>query len=375
MTASIPATSPSPPSAGLSIHFTVVLRAESNLVELTREPVTDADCVDLFSETWRENVLRKGRPDVPFEEAEMRLLPSFKEGSDFQCAGFEVACRLPDGTEARSQFGLLALQPVASRAAERLLQSKLIQPEEKYCFEVIAEPGRPEPVAAAQESFAVIVKRPALTFLRVPLRPLLRESTVVSMMSDDCFPLFFTAQALARAERCARLGASQHPPVETGAVLIGSLCSCPESGEFFAVVHDALEVQDAEQTTFSLNYSSKSWTRLQALMKARQAAWPGRAERILGQCHGHNFLPNDGKTCEACPTRPVCDLSSVFVSRDDRLWSRAVFFRQPWQLCQIFGLTARNDQVSGLFGLSGGRLRERGFFLLPEFDLEGWSQP
>lgn len=375
MTIALPAARAGLPSAGSFTPLTVVLRAESNLVELTREPVTDADCVDLFSEAWLHNVLRKGRPDIPFEQAGLRLLPSFTEGSEFKCTGFEVACRLPDGTEARSQFGLLALQAVASRAAERLLQSKMLQPEEKYCFEVVLEPDRPEPTAAAQERFAVIVKRQALTFLRIPLRPLLREATAVNMVSDDCFPVFFTAAALARAERYARLGASQHPPVETGAVLIGSLCACLESGEFFCVVHDALEVQDAEQTAFSLNYTNKSWTRLQALMKARQAAGPGRAERLLGQSHGHNFLPNDGKTCEACPTRPVCDLSSVFVSRDDRLWSRAVFFRQPWQLCQIFGLTARNDPVSGLFGLSGGRLRERGFFLLPDFALERWSRP
>jgi hypothetical protein len=63
----------------------------------------------------------------------------------------------------------------------------------------------------------------------------------------------------------------------------------------------------------------------------------------------------------------------VFLSQDDRRWTRAVFARQPWQLCHIFGLAARGDRVHGLFGLHGGRLRERGFFVLPEFDPAQWE--
>ncbi len=103
-------------------------------------------------------------------------------------------------------------------------------------------------------------------------------------------------------------------------------------------------------------------------MKARQARPATRAHRILGQCHGHNFLPAGGAPpCEHCPTAKVCSRTSVFVSPDDRLWSRAVFSRQPWQLCHIFGLNARGEGVGSLFGLRDGQLLERGFHVIPEY--------
>jgi hypothetical protein len=149
-------------------------------------------------------------------------------------------------------------------------------------------------------------------------------------------------------------------------VLVGPLCSCPRTGEFFAVVCEALEVRDAEEREFSLTYSGKSWARIQAVLKARQSQPATRAHRILGQCHGHNFLPAGGAPpCEHCAGAEVCTRTSVFVSPDDRLWCRAVFSRQPWQLCHIFGQSARGDGVGSLFGLRDGQLRERGFHVIP----------
>jgi hypothetical protein len=49
---------------------------------------------------------------------------------------------------------------------------------------------------------------------------------------------------------------------------------------------------------------------------------------------------------------------------------RAVMPRQPWQLCYIFGLNARNERVDGLFGLHDNFLRQRGYWLLDESDAE-----
>ena len=126
---------------------------------------------------------------------------------------------------------------------------------------------------------------------------------------------------------------------------------------------------------FSLSYSGKSWARIQAVLRARQAQPATRAQRIVGQSHGHNFLPNDGAPpCELCYKQELCARTSVFVSGDDRQWCRAVFHRQPWALCHIFGLNARHDQVDSLYGLSGGRLEERGFFVIDSFDPSEWIQ-
>jgi hypothetical protein len=102
-----------------------------------------------------------------------------------------------------------------------------------------------------------------------------------------------------------------------------------------------------------------------------QAAHPHM--RMVGQAHGHNFLPNDGITCEACRLRDVCSANNIFASLDDRIWMNAVHTREPWALCQIFGLSARGDLLQGLFGLREGRLQERPFYLIPEFDPTPWE--
>jgi len=58
------------------------------------------------------------------------------------------------------------------------------------------------------------------------------------------------------------------PYLESGA-LVGALAACPISQEFFVIVSDVLEIQDAEETPFTLAYSSRSWTRIQTILKAR----------------------------------------------------------------------------------------------------------
>jgi hypothetical protein len=75
-----------------------------------------------------------------------------------------------------------------------------------------------------------------------------------------------------------------------------------------------------------------------------------------------------GGSCETCEKAATCSLTSVFVSHDDRTWSQAVFAGQPWQLCHIFGLNSRSEEVHALFSLRENRLKQRAFYLLPDFD-------
>ncbi len=208
--------------------------------------------------------------------------------------------------------------------------------------------------------------------LDVPLAPLLERARAVGPPNPDCVRIFYTEAALLRAEALSRKGADSHPAVETGGVLIGSLARCPETHDLFVLVLDVLEAADAQQKEFSLYYSSRTWGRIQAVMKAMQAQPATRTYRIVGQCHGHSFLPANGAPpCEVCPRVEVCGRTSVFVSTDDINWARAVFRRQPWHISQIFGLNARREHVQGLFGLRDGRLLERGFHVIPEFDVRG----
>jgi hypothetical protein len=357
----------------------VVVRPKDSRVPLARERVSAADLADAVAETWRDQCLRRGFPELALAEVPMTLVPLRGEGEDGpRCIGFALEVELPDGMSHRQEFSLLCLAPAISRALQPLTAAGGDSLSGgNFSYEVALEALSPDPLPQppASPSFAVHVRSLPPACLRVPFRPLVHQATAVDLDDDGVFPVFFTRKALAKAEACSRAGTKSVPPVESGGVLIGSLAFCDSTREFFVIITDALEVNDAEQTPFSLSYSGKSWDRIQAIMKARQAAHPRRVERLLGQCHGHNFLPHNGRRCEECDRRPVCGLTSVFASSDDRTWMRAVFARQPWALCQIFGLTARNEPVHKVFSLKDASWQPRGYFLLPDFDIEHAADP
>jgi hypothetical protein len=348
----------------------ILVRADVSAPPLAREPVRAADLSDAVAEAWRDQCLRRGYPDQTLADMPVALRPTFSRGDGgARCSGFELELELPDGARRRQQFSLKCLRPVATRAAAALVSAGILHDEQRYFYElaVATEPAPPPPAGAAP-AFSLKASSPPPAGLRVPLRPLLRAAQAVDLLDEEAFPVFFTAAAMAKAEACSRQGACSVPPVESGGVLVGSLASCEVTKEFFALVTDVLEVVEGEQKTFSLAYSGPSWRRIETIMKARQAAHPAQAVRLLGQCHGHNFLPSDGNRCDQCDKRPVCGLSSVFVSPDDQTWMRAVFARQPWALCLIFGLNARQEPIRQLYSLNDGRWQARGYFVLPDFD-------
>jgi hypothetical protein len=353
--------------------LSVALRLDENGPEVALEGVTEADLAEAVTEAWLQCCLRKGHPDVAIDDFHPRLLPLVRKDGP-RCSGFALEIDTPSGETARCEFTARSVASAATRAAQRLLNAGGRKADETYYYELLASrrpmlPVPPHDGAEKIGTFTVTAKHPPLTYLRVPLPPLLRRARTVGQVDQRDMHVFYTEEALARTERFARKGAAQEPPIETGAVQIGPLCSCQETGEFFVVVCEALEVLDAEGTEFSLTYSGKSWARIQTVMKVRQSQAATRAHRIVGQGHGHNFMPANGAPpCEHCHKVKECTRTSVFVSLDDRTWSRAVFSRQPWQLCHIFGLNARSEQVQRLFGLCDGRLLERGFHVIPEFD-------
>ena len=357
--------------------LTVVIRADATGSALASELVTAADLSDAVAETWRDQCLRRGHPERALPEVPVSLVPLFsKVPSDSRCEGFALDLELPDGQVRRQEFSLKCLRAVAARAVKSLIAAGILGQELHCYYEVTADAARvplrgQRPVSPPASAN---VKSQAPICLRLPYRQLLEQAKAVGVFDEEAFPVFFTAAAHARAEAASRRGAASVPPVESGGVLTGSLAFCDESKEFFVLVTDSLAVENADQTTFSLAYSGTSWTRIQAIMKARQAGHPARAERLLGQCHGHNFLPNDGNRCDQCQKRLVCGLTSVFASPEDQNWMAAVFARQPWALCHIFGLNARQEPVQELFTLKDGRWQARGFFLLPDFDCYSLTQ-
>ena len=350
----------------------VVLRLESSGAMLAREPVRADDLAAHAAEAWREGCLRKGRLDVPLSAASVWIKPLLKAGQKLACAGFALETRLPDGPACASAFTAHSLDLVARRASQQLLARGRLKDGQPYVYEVHFQPESVAGPSADADAidFEVTDRSPSFSWLEVPLKPLLQQGKAHNAVDEDAFHVFFSATAFARAEQFARKGASASPPVETGAALAGVVCSCPDTGDLFVVVTDAYEVMAAEQKVYSIELSHESWRRILATIKAREARCP--ALRLLGQAHGHNFLPAGGQTCEACPTRPVCDLTNVFASADDENWTRAHFAGQPWSVCAIFGLSARADRLHELFTQHNARLRRRSYFVIPDFKPEQW---
>ncbi len=339
---------------------------------IARESVGPSDLVDAVSELWLEASLRNGDTATALDQMSVRLRPERADAGE-ACTGYVLESAGAQQHTVRRRFSVFSLEHVARRAADRLLGEGALQASDDYYYQITCDDaaggGADRPLDVSLPGVQTRVLEP----LAIELEPLLERARPVGPAAAIPGPyrVFYTVAALEAAERCARRGATHHPPVETGGMLVAFLCSCPVSGEFFAVVVEVLEAHDAEQAAYSLAFSARTWTRIRAVMEARQRNAATRGLRIVGQCHGHNFVPAEGAPpCVDCANRSQCTRTSVFVSNDDWNWNRAVFRRQPWQLCHVFGLNARHEHDQGLFGLRDGRLLERGYHVLDDFHPE-----
>ncbi len=339
---------------------------------IDEEPVTEGDLVEQRHELWFECGPRRGRPDLALEDLVVIVRPRYlREDSAPRCRGFALEGWRPDGRGLRCEFGRESLEHVANRATKRLREAGTVGDDQLTYYHLTAAPANgnadaetPLPTAAGVRA---VVRRAPLVYEERLLAPFLEHST--SQGVDEVrlhYPVFYTDEALARVERIARSGGDRVPAVETGALLVGPLCSCPETGEMFAVVLDAIEAVDADATALSLAFTPATWERVHAVMRARAAHPTTRAHRILGQAHGHNFGPVDAeRSCEECEERPTCTKHTAYLSGQDIDWTRATFSGEPWQLGHVFGRDARGGPVDTFYGLFGGVLRARGFHVIP----------
>lgn len=349
--------------------YTVNLKLQSHGPEVHCELVSTADLVEIYSEIWLSSYLRKGQPEVGFNDLTFRLLPLFDAGSNHRCRKVMVESKQSDRKTLYEPLNVKVLRMAAERGAKRLIDTRMLAFGQPYYYEVIAKEhikatqanDQLEPAGAGSPN----IKFTPLSYRKVRLTSLLKKAVAVGAVQEG-IPIFVKKSAYLKAEQSARNGAQYNPPVESGAVVLGWLGACPETGEFFVVATEVIELVDALQKESSLTYTDKTWTNIYTVLRERQMRPDTKAERMVGQCHGHNFLPCSGDTEYAhCVQQNECEATSVFVSENDLLWSRCVFSRQPWAFCLIFGLDARGGHVERMFGFREGRLIERGFYLIP----------
>ena len=365
-----PARPPASRHSGVTLQMEVRLKEDGEVVE--REIVQESDLTPHKAEVWLHGCLRQGLPDVAMEQCTFKVLPPNAQKTESPSHRFRMAATLPAGKTVSLPFTTRGLSFVASRAAKRLLAAGVVTSEDTlhYGLELLQlNPARAgESAAEAPKVGHFVIKSAPPPHLSVPLAPLMKDARQVGETDALDYPVFYTEEAYAAAERFARRGTASNPPVETGCVLIGPLCACPETKEFFSVITTAIEASDAEEDEYAMTYSARTWQRIGAVVKALRSRPATRAHRILGQAHGHNFLPAGGAApCEACHAQARCSRTTVYVSTDDITWSRSVFCGEPWGLCHIHGRNARGEDVNGLFGMRDGTLMERGFHILPSF--------
>ncbi len=353
----------SAPETGIDVR----IRGELDGPILAIVPVQIEDLRDAISELRWHSGPRRGSPGFAAEDASIWLQLIAGDGIQGTCRGFLLRTLDAAGLEVRLAYGSAALQHLAQRAAEDLRTRGLLGETGTYYYELSRQLDAPEEVSLlspgrdlepSSSVGQVLTRTVDLQFTQLDLRALL-ENSVNHGESDDEHHLFYTDRAMARAEAIARRGEEHEPPVETGGVLLGLTGYCSSLRDAFVIVVDALAAVDAEQSQFSLSFSGKTWQRLQTVVRARRSE-PGQAGlRIVGQTHGHPFSP--GEPCAACPSTEDCPKHTAYLSEDDRLWSRAVFASQAFQVGHMFGIDAKGQAVSSLYGLRGGRIDQRGY--------------
>ncbi len=371
-------------------QLALALRTELEGPTVRVEAVTAADLSEAVSESWLEGYLRSGIHTGRPEDLTVRVRPTV-EGGDVELGAYLLETVDAGGRRHERAFSLHSLGHVADRAAQELREAGVLSEGALYYYDL--EPRRrpvsngdapprsePAPSGLAAPLFKMEARRRPLTLMPVRLGELMdrtvRTAGAPPAHPGGFHPVFYTEAAAARAEAFSRKGESAHPPEESGGVLVGPLCACPDTGELFTVVSEVFEATDAQRSEFSLAYSGRTWSRIQRIVRALRSQPSTASYRILGQCHGHNFLPADGAPpCETCHRLEECSRTSVFVSSHDLTWSRAVFAGQPWKLCQIHGLNARGERVEGLFGLRDARLLRRDYHVIPDFDPKEWAAP
>jgi hypothetical protein len=346
---------------------------------LATVPASRSDLTDCVGELWLESHLRAGHPEVPRDALSVRLLPARRKGTTAKvdasggmlCDGFILETDGPDGSAVRRVFIPDAMKLRALRVASRLIAEGVLEPEQTFRYRLRVDPSAEGEAPGAEphaEGFVARESSPPLAYRRVPLAPFLERSASVDDGGDPLHRIVYLESALALAEAAARRGVAENPPIETGALLIGSLCSCPASGEFFCLVEDVLEAVDADGTATSLTFSSKTWARIHTIMKARGEHPETRLHRVIGNSHGHPFKPCTPEACKKCPDAGACAhlSSSAFLSIDDVRWMKSVFPGEPWSFCHVFGLSTEGEPTEALYSGFAGWMIRRGYHVIAD---------
>jgi hypothetical protein len=358
-----------PDSAPTSHSFALRVFRLGTEQPLCSRPLGDRYWAEVLAETWLRQCLCRGRIDIALEDLDFALVPSLVPGRAPRCRAICMVVTLPGGETIRIERTWTSFAELAIQLVGGLRQEGVLGLGEDFGYDVVAFPRPVEREGNGDGLMATRVIHAELELCRKwILDELLAHAASVGDLVADTVPVLITRQAHDRAARFAYRGAGAVPPVETGALLFGRVCSCAGGRNVFLLINHVVEFDQAVHEEFSLRFTSETWAWIRDVARSLQAAPGGAGIRLLGQAHGHPFSPAGGSAvCADCHSRAVCSRHTAFASRADAEWTRGTFMpSQPWACCLIFGMNARSERVEELFSLRDGTLVPRGFHLIPE---------
>ena len=252
--------------------------------------------------------------------------------------------------DSRLMLNSECLAPAVSAKLKELAHSKLLDENSVTHYEILAlrreVPSHPDDGIEAE----VIDSAPPLEpgdIAELTASASLRDA---EQAAEEDPPVIIPQRVISQMEKLT-LDAGE---LETGGVLIGRLLRDAEAGRIAVQITALIPARETRATSANLTFTPETWSAVDAAISLR-----GSDEIVLGWAHSHPvFAWKD--LCAKCPPeeRAVCSLRKPFLSQEDLVLHRAVFYRA----FMIALLASRDTAIeTALFGWRGGLVRRRAY--------------
>ncbi|MFV1965907.1 MAG: hypothetical protein ACC628_10820 [Pirellulaceae bacterium] len=351
--------------------LTVAITAKAGGIErlLTHEPVCRTDLLAGRDYTWWQGVT-KGLLPPDLDALTMRVLPGENIGGDW-LAGFSI--EMHDGRRSfRHRFSVAAVAQTAQRAEQRLLDQKVLKPNDEYNIHLTLLPAdSPTSNGDSSPDIGICARKRSvpLRFEKESLAKYLAASEPMPGVIPEHAPeangkgrpmhVFFTDELWNEGRVIARRGGED----ESAGMWTGRLIQDTDSPQVFTRVDACVEAEGAKEEKAAVTFTGETWNRVNRVLEMRRRKLKRPNEIYVGSVHGHNFMPQadaaGNRQCEHCHVLEVCSRTTAVASLDDTNWHLTHFARQPWATLLIWGWNAREQEEWRMYGLSETTLAPR----------------
>jgi hypothetical protein len=329
-----------------------LFRRESN-VSLKRVPV-QADWVPVV-EDLTFSLVRRGLLADYSRPLEVRIEPELmKRTFEPVVRRVRATARLDSERVESIVVPIEYFRPLARRAADKLMESGLLQPGDLFEYRVLAYkqgPAAPRPLRFVMEN------TPApIAIMQASAEDLLDRAIQFGDPEGDQVRVFVHWQVLEQVSVRTR----QAGELETGGVLIGYVHRDPASAEIFIEITAQIPA-DARSELTRLSFTPDTWSHVHSAVQAR-----GGGEIWLGWWHSHSFFKHrDEKRPGEVQTEDQAAKQSAipFLSSEDRLLHRTVFPR-AYSVALLITDSPTNGMSWGLFGWQSTDIARRSFHVI-----------